>query len=66
MLKIWKMDWFRMFKMKSTWVLWIVMAVMLLFTTVMTGEELADPVMSAQNQQTLEAVSYTHLTLPTT
>lgn len=54
MLKIWKMDWFRMFKMKSTWILWIAMAVLLLFTTVMTSEELADPVMSAQNQQDLE------------
>ena len=54
MLNILKMDWFRMIKMKSTWILWIAMAAMLLFSTVMMSEEFLNPAQIAANQEAIE------------
>ncbi|MFQ7310440.1 MAG: ABC transporter permease [Sellimonas sp.] len=51
MLNIIKMDLYRMRKMRSILVIWMVMAFILFFSTIMMHEEYADPVMNKKNQE---------------
>lgn len=54
MLNIWKMDFYRLFKTKSLYVIWIVMAGMLLFTTVSLRSEYKEPQTNTANQKELK------------
>ena len=53
MLNIIKMDLYRMRKMRSIVVIWMVMAFILFFSTIMMHEEYADPVMNKKNQEAI-------------
>lgn len=54
MLNIIKMDFYRMLKSKSQYILWILLTVMLVLTTASMQEEYKDPQASANNWETMQ------------
>ena len=54
MLNIIKMDFYRMLKSKSQYILWILLTVMLVLTTASMREEYKDPQASANNWETMQ------------
>lgn len=53
MLNIIRMDFARMMRSKSQYILWIVMAGLLILTTATMGSEFRDPKASAENWATI-------------
>ena len=54
MLNIIKMDFYRMLKSKSQYILWILLTVILVLTTASMREEYKDPQASANNWETMQ------------
>ena len=54
MLNIIKMDFYRMLKSKSQYILWILLTVMLVITTASMRKEYKDPQASANNWETMQ------------
>ena len=54
MLNIIKMDFYRMLKSKSQYILWILLTVMLVLTTASMRKEYKDPQASANNWETMQ------------
>ena len=54
MLNIIRMDFARMMRSKSQYILWIVMAGLLILTTATMGSEFRDPKASAENWATIQ------------
>lgn len=57
MLNVIKMDFYRMFKTKSFYVIWIVMAILIILTTYMSAEEYRDTEIQQEKNQEMQEIS---------
>lgn len=57
MLNVIKMDFYRMFKTKSLYVIWIAMALVLIFSTYMSADEFRDTQIQQENSQEIQEIT---------
>ena len=63
MLNVIKMDFYRMFKTKSLYVVWVVMAFVVIYTTYLSAEEFHDTEIQQENSQVMQETSPQNMNL---